>query len=132
MGLTAQWYFPDPVDFLKKPYEGETFALCGGVVSFDICALYRHLVAYPEHQVSRLNLRAFKPWLLNVSLDPEAVATADIRKAGIAVLCKGQLFLVDGNHRMQARLEQGHEHMAVYLVSEEEAKRFMTGDLIII
>ena len=119
--------------FLGEPREGETFAICGGLVTFDVRAAYLYLLGQGTRDLMRLNVAAFAPLLEQVELTPAKQAAVDIHKAGILAHFGEHPMLVDGNHRLAERVRRGFEGMPVFVLSGAETRRFLDDpDVVVI
>jgi hypothetical protein len=95
---------------LGKPRENEQFALCGGLVVFDVWKSYQMLLEKPRDP---FYISTEQGWLENVTLLPEKYERADISRAGmLAYLAPDYACLIDGNHRLAKRQRLGFQDMS--------------------
>jgi hypothetical protein len=110
---------------LGKPKENEQFAVCGGLVVFDVWKAYQLLLANPREPIY---ISTDQTWLENVMIVDAKLERADITKAGIlASLTPDYMCMIDGNHRLAKRLALGYETMGVFELSLEESKLVQLG-----
>jgi hypothetical protein len=111
---------------LGKPKENEQFAVCGGLVVFDVWKAYQVLLEKPRDPVYISTRQA---WLENVTIVEAKLERADITKAGIlASLTPDYTCMIDGNHRLAKRFALGYETMGVFELSLEESRLVQLGD----
>lgn len=111
---------------LGKPKEDEQFAVCGGLVVFDVWKAYQLLLANPREP---FYISTTQAWLENVAIIEAKLECADITKAGIlASLTPHYTCMIDGNHRLAKRFNLNYETMCVFELSLEESKLVQLGD----
>jgi hypothetical protein len=111
---------------LGKPRENEQFAVCGGLVVFDVWKAYQMLLEKPRDP---FYISTEQEWLENVMLLPKKYERADISKAGIlAYLAPDYSCMIDGNHRLAKRLRLGCQDMLVFELTLEESLKVRFGE----
>jgi hypothetical protein len=111
---------------LGQPKEHEQFALCGGIVVFDVWKAYHLLLENPREP---FYISTRQAWLEDVTIVPAKYQHADITKAGIlAYLSPNYPCMINGNHRLAKRRDLGFKDMLVFELSLEESLQVQLGE----